>query len=167
METKQEIKITDELMSQFKGFIAKYPEGKERSAVLAMLHLMQDTYGWLSVEAMDKVAEIINIEPIRVYEIATFYTMFNLKPVGKYKLDFCLTSCCGIRGADDIFEYTLNKLGIQAGGTTSDGLFTVAATECLGACGYGPMLRLDDKYIEHLTPESIDELIDSLRKAAE
>ncbi|MCO5248931.1 MAG: NAD(P)H-dependent oxidoreductase subunit E [Chitinophagales bacterium] len=167
METKQEYQITDKMMEQINTYIAKYPDGRKRSAILSILHLVQDTFGWLSVEAMDQVAAILDIEPIKVYEVATFYTMFNLKPVGKYKLEFCLTSCCGLRGADDMYEYTLKKLGIQTGETTSDGLFTVAATECLGACGYAPMLRLDDKYIEHLTPESIDELIDSLRKASE
>lgn len=153
-------------MARISEYISHFPEGKQKSAILPVLHLVQDEYGWLSPELMDKVAEVLQIQPVEVYEVATFYTMYNLKPVGKYKLEFCRTSCCALRGAEDMMEYTLNKLGIKEGETSADGLFTVVGVECLGACGYAPMMQVGDRYIEHLTTESMDAFIDSCKKAA-
>ena len=166
MENKDQIVFSDKLIEQFKEQISHYPEGKERSATLSILFIVQEEYGWLSVPLMDKVAEYLHLEPIQVYEVATFYSMYNLKPVGKYKLEFCRTSCCCLRGAEDILEYTLDKLGIKEGETTEDGLFTVTTAECLGACGYAPMMQVGENYIENLTKESIDEFIDSHRKSS-
>lgn len=166
MSTTQEIQFSEAIVNRINEYISHYPEGRQKSAILPILHLVQDEYGWLSEALMCKVAEVLGIKPVEVFEVATFYTMYNLQPVGKYKLEFCRTSCCCLRGAENVMEYTLNKLGVKEGETTSDGLFTVVGVECLGACGYAPMMQVGDEYIEHLTPESIDEFIDSRRNAA-
>ena len=120
----------------------------------------------LTVEQMDEVARILEILPIEVYEVATFYTMFNLKPVGKYILEVCQTGPCMLRGSDQIIEYIKNKLGIQNGETTPDGLFTLKTAECLGACGYAPMMHLGKHYQEFLTPEKVDKILEDCRQAA-
>ncbi|MEA4918725.1 NAD(P)H-dependent oxidoreductase subunit E [Proteiniphilum sp.] len=164
-EYTQEINITDELMSHINEIISHYPEGKQKSALLPVLHIVQDAHdNWLSVGLMDKVAEILQITPIEVYEVATFYSMYNLKPVSKYMLEFCRTACCCIRGGEDLMDYTCNKLGIKPGEITPDGMFSVVGVECLGACGYGPMLQLGDFYHEHMTPEKIDVLIEDCKQ---
>jgi NADH-quinone oxidoreductase subunit E len=145
--------------------IARYPEGKHKSALLPVLHLAQDEFGgWLDVPVMDYVASLLSIEPIEVYEVASFYTMYNLKPVGKYLLEVCHTGPCMLRGSDQIIDYIKGKLGIAAGETTADGMFTLKPAECLGACGYAPMLQLGKTFREHLTPEKIDALIDECRE---
>lgn len=167
METKkykQNINITPELQQRINELMSHYPSDKKKSALLPVLHEVQDAHhNWLSTELMDKVAEILEIKPIEVYEVVTFYTMYNQKPMGKYMFEFCLTSCCGIRGADDMMEYACEKLGIQPGGTTEDGMFSVAGVQCLGACGYAPMMQLGDFYKEHLTKEKIDQIIADCR----
>ena len=161
---KQEINMTETLMNRINELISHYPEGKQKSALLPVLHEVQDAHdNWLSVELMDKVAEILEILPIEVYEVATFYTMFNLKPIGKYMFEFCQTSCCCLRGTEDLMDYTCEKLGVGIGETTPDGLFEVRGVECLGACGYAPMMQLGDFYKEHLTREKIDQLIADCR----
>lgn len=161
----QQVNITDEVMARIGELTSHYPEGKQKSALLPVLHLVQDAHdNWLSVDLMDKVAEILQIQPIEVYEVATFYSMYNLKPVAKYKFEFCRTACCSIRGAEDLMDYTCSKLGVKEGEITSDGLFSVAGVECLGACGYAPMLQLGDFYHEHMTPEKIDELIENCKQ---
>lgn len=162
----QNIQFSEAAMNRVKEYISHFPDGKQKSAILPVLHLAQDEFAWLSPEVMDYVASLLSITSIEVYEVATFYSMYNLKPVGKYKLEFCRTSCCALRGAEDLMDYTLQKLNIKEGETTPDGLFTVIGVECLGACGYAPMLQLGDNYMEHLTPESIDTFIDQCRKAA-
>ena len=164
-EYTQEINMTEELMARLNELISHYPADKKKSALLPVLHAVQDAHdNWLSVELMGKVAEILEIQPIEVYEVVTFYTMFNQKPMGKYMFEFCRTGCCGIRGADDMIEYTCAKLGIKEGETTSDGMFSVVTVECLGACGYGPMLQLGDFYHEKLTQEKIDILIEDCKQ---
>lgn len=166
MSTTQEIQFSEAIIHRINEYISHYPEGRQKSAILPILHLVQEEYGWLSEPVMNKVADVLSIRPVEVYEVATFYTMYNLQPVGKYKLEFCRTSCCCLRGAENIMDYTLNKLGVKEGEITPDGLFSVIGVECLGACGYAPMMQVGDDYIEHLTPESIDEYIDSRRNAA-
>ena len=147
--------------------VARYPEGKQKSALLPVLHLAQDSFGgWLSSETMDYVAELLNITPIEVYEVATFYSMYNLKPVGKYMFEVCQTGPCMLRGSDDIIAYIGEKLGIKPGETTTDGMFTLKTVECLGACGYAPMMQLGKHYREHLTKEKVDSIIDECRKTA-
>lgn len=147
--------------------IARYPEGKQKSALIPLLHLAQEQNGgWLSAEAMDHVAELLQLKPIEVYEVATFYSMYNLKPVGKHLFEVCQTGPCMLRGSDNIIEYIKAKLGIAVGETTADGLFTLKTVECLGACGYAPMMQLGKFYKEHLTPEKVDQIIEECRRTA-
>lgn len=147
--------------------MARYPEGKSKSALIPVLHLAQESNGgWLSSEAMDYVAGLLNLKPIEVYEVATFYSMYNLKPVGKYVFEVCHTGPCMLRGSDDIIAYIKEKLSIGVGETTADGLFTLKTVECLGACGYAPMMQLGKFYKEHLTRERVDGIIEDCRKTA-
>jgi len=163
--TKQDINISDALAERLFELISHYPADKKKSALLPVLHAVQDAHdNWLSIELMDIVAGMLEIQPIEVYEVVSFYTMFNQKPIGKYMFEFCRTSCCSIRGSEDLMDYTCNKLGIKEGETTPDGQFTVVGVECLGACGYAPMLQLGDYYKEHLTKEKIDALIEECRQ---
>jgi NADH-quinone oxidoreductase subunit E len=157
---KQEINITEALMNRINELISHYPEDKKKSALLPILHEVQDVHdNWLSVELMDKVAEILHILPIEVYEVASFYTMYNQKPIGKYMFEFCQTSPCCLNGSEDLMDYTCEKLGVKMDEITSDGLFELKGVECLGACGYAPMMQLGDFYKENLTEEKIDQLI--------
>lgn len=150
-----------------KQIIARYPQGKQKSALLPVLHLAQEeNNGWLSVEAMDYVAELLQLKSIEVYEVATFYSMYNLKPVGKYVFEVCQTGPCMLNGSDNIIAYIKEKLGIGVGETTNDGLFTLKTVECLGACGYAPMMQLGKFYKEHLTKEKVDEIINECRRTA-
>lgn len=147
--------------------MARYPDGKQKSALIPVLHLAQEENGgWLDTDTMDHVAELLSILPIEVYEVATFYTMFNLKPVGKYVFEVCRTGPCMLNGSDDIIEYIKEKLSIKEGETTPDGLFTLKPAECLGACGYAPIMQLGKHYREHLTKEKVDAIIDECRKNA-
>lgn len=158
------VNLSERLLKRVEELKTRFPEGKQKSALLTVLHEVQDENNdWLSIEAMDKVAEMLNILPIEVYEVASFYSMYNQKPVGKYMFEFCRTSCCVTRGAEDLMEYTCNKLGVKEGEVTPDGLFQVKGVECLGACGYAPMLQLGDFYHEFLTPEKMDALIEDCK----
>ncbi len=161
------IKFSEEKLAKAHEIIGRYPEGKEKSALIPLLHLAQDEFGgWLDVPVMDYVAGILSISPIEVYEVATFYTMFNMKPVGKYLLEVCQTGPCMLRGSDEIIDHIKERLGINAGETTPDGLFTLKPAECLGACGYAPMMQLGKFYKENLTKEKVDHLLEELRAAA-
>ena len=143
--TSEQVVFSERLLKRIADLRSRFPEGKKKSALLTVLHEAQDEHdNWLSVPVMDKVAEVMEITPIEVYEVVTFYSMYNQKPVGKYMLEFCRTSCCALRGAEDMMEYTCKKLGVELNEVTSDGLFSVKGTECLGACGYAPMLQLGD-----------------------
>ena len=160
-------KFSETQLTEFNRLVARYPEGKQKSALLPVLHLAQDSFGgWLSSETMDYVAELLRIAPIEVYEVATFYSMYNLKPVGKYMFEVCQTGPCMLRGSDDIIAYIGEKLSIKPGETSADGLFTLKTVECLGACGYAPMMQLGKHYREHLTKEKVDAIIDECRKTA-
>lgn len=162
------IQFSEEKLNKVKEIMARYPEGKQKSALIPVLHIAQEEFdGWLDTPVMDYVAELLNIKPIEVYEVATFYTMFNLKPVGKYVLEVCQTGPCMLNGSDEIIDYIKEKLNIKAGETTDDGLFTLKPAECLGACGYAPMMQLGKHYKEFLTREKIDQIIDELRAAAQ
>jgi NADH-quinone oxidoreductase subunit E len=161
------VQFSTEKMEQVTELIARYPEGKQKSALIPLLHIAQDEFdGWLDIPVMDYVASILNILPIEVYEVATFYSMFNTKPVGKYIFEVCRTGPCMLNGSDNIIEYIKNKLGIQEGETTPDGLFTLKPAECLGACGYAPMMQLGMHFREHLTTEKVDAIIEECRKKA-
>lgn len=151
-------------LAECQRIIARYPEGRSKSALLPILHIAQaENDGWLSVNAMDAVAQVLGIQHIEVYEVASFYSMYNLHPVGKHLLEVCHTSPCMIRGSDDIVAYLEKKLNIHVGETTKDGMFTLKTVECLGSCGTAPMLQCGAKYHENLTPDKVDALIDSLR----
>ncbi|OSZ82633.1 NAD(P)H-dependent oxidoreductase subunit E [Chitinophagaceae bacterium IBVUCB1] len=161
------MKFNDKNLNKVKEIMARYPEGKHKSALIPVLHIAQEENGgWLSTEAMDEVAAVLNILPIEVYEVATFYTMFNLKPVGKYVFEVCRTGPCMLNGSDGIIDYIKEKLSIREGETTPDGLFTLKPAECLGACGYAPMMQLGNHYREHLTKEKVDAIIDECRRNA-
>ncbi len=161
------IQFSQEKLNKVAEIIARYPEGKQKSALIPLLHLAQEEFGgWLDVPVMDYVASLLSINPIEVYEVATFYTMFNMKPVGKYVLEVCQTGPCMLCGSDKIIDHIKNKLGIKEGETTADGLFTLKPAECLGACGYAPMMQLGKFYKEHLTIEKVDKLIEELRAMA-
>ena len=158
------IAFRPETMEQVHKIIARYPEGKQKSALIPLLHVAQKEFGgWLAVPVMDYVAEILSIQPIEVYEVATFYTMFNMKPVGKYVLEVCQTGPCMLKGSDGIIKHIKETLNINVGETTPDGLFTLKTVECLGACGYAPMLQLGDFYHEHLTNEKVTEILNLCR----
>ncbi|MBU3677007.1 MAG: NAD(P)H-dependent oxidoreductase subunit E [Chitinophagaceae bacterium] len=159
--------LSNAVVTRINELVQKYPEGRQKSALIPALHVIQEMGNLsLTVEQMDELADILHIKPIEVYEVASFYTMFNLKPVGKYVLEICQTGPCMLNGSDQIIEYVKSKLGIENGQTTSDGLFTLKTTECLGACGYAPMMQLGKHYREFLTKEKIDQIIDECRAAA-
>lgn len=158
------LRFTEEKLAEVDAIIKRYPEGKQKSALLPILHLAQEQFnGWLDTPVMDYVASLLNISPIEVYEVASFYSMYNLKPVGKYMFEVCHTGPCMINGSDDIIKYIGEKLGIKSGETTADGLFTLKTVECLGACGYAPMMQLGKHYREHLTKEKVDQIVEECR----
>jgi NADH-quinone oxidoreductase subunit E len=156
--------FSPEASAEIKGLMKNYPEGKHKSAIIRALHIAQEeNEGWLSISAMDNVAEILHITPIEVYEVATFYSMYNIQPVGKYCLEFCRTGPCAIEGAESLIAYTERKLGIKTGETTADGMFTIKGVECLGACGYAPMMQVGEFFHEHLDESKMDKFLDDCR----
>jgi len=158
------VSFNEQQLAKVQQIIARYPEGKQKSALLPLLHMAQDNFGgWLDVPVMDYVAGLLNIEPIEVYEVASFYSMYNLKPVGKHLFEVCQTGPCMLNGSDDIIDYIKEKLGINVGETTEDGMFTLKTVECLGACGYAPMMQYGKTYREHLTKEKVDAIIEECR----
>jgi len=157
--------LSDEVKAEIQSAIDRFPEGKQKSAILRVLFIVQrEAGGWLSPDSMDLVAELLHIEPVEVYEVATFYTMFNLEPVGKFVFEVCQTGPCMLVGADKIVKHIEEKLNIKVGETTEDGMFTLKTVECLGACGYGPMLQCGKCFHENLTNEKVDELIEACRR---
>lgn len=161
------IQFSADKLNKVQEIIARYPQGKQKSALLPVLHLAQQEFGgWLDVPVMDYVASLLSIAPIEVYEVASFYSMYNLKPVGKYVFEVCQTGPCMLNGSDNIIEYIKRKLNIKIGETTPDGLFTLKVVECLGACGYAPMMQLGKHYREHLTPAKIDAIIEECTRNA-
>jgi NADH-quinone oxidoreductase E subunit len=157
--------FTPENLERARAHIAKYPPGRQASAVLPLLWIAQyQNRGWLPSAAMDYVAKLLEMAPIRVYEVATFYTMFNLRPVGRYLLQACTTTPCWLRGSDAVVEACERKLGIGIGGTTPDGLFTLVEVECLGACVNAPILQVNDDFYEDLDGPATEALLDALRE---
>jgi NADH-quinone oxidoreductase subunit E len=155
--------FSDAMIKQMNEVVNKFPQDKEKSAIIRILHLAQAEYAWLSVPVMNKIAEFLKIQPIEVYEVATFYTMFHLQPVGKHVLEVCRTGPCMLVGSDQLIQHIEHKLNIKVGETTSDGMFTLKTAECLGGCGYGPLLQCRNTYHEHLTIEKADALIEQYR----
>jgi NADH-quinone oxidoreductase subunit E len=166
VEEQQPVEFSSTLVEKFDEIVSRYPAGKQKSALLPILHLVQAEFGWTSVAAMDKVAEYLNIEPIEVYEVASFYSMYFLQPKGKYVLEVCRTGPCCLVGAEKIMDHIEHKLGVKEGEVTADGLFSWRGVECLAACGYAPVLQIGPEYTfyENLTEQSVDQLIDDLRK---
>lgn len=155
-----DIKFSEETLAVANKIIARYPEGKQKSALIPLLHLAQAEFdGWLSPAAMDYVASLLNIQNIEAYEVASFYSMFNLQPVGKCLIEVCRTSSCWLRGANEVIQHLENKLGIKEGETTTDGMFTLKAVECLGSCGTAPMMMIGAQFHENLTHEKVNAIL--------
>jgi len=162
------MQFTDETLALVKKIIKRYPEGKQKSALLPVLHLAQAEFdGWLSPEVMEYVASLLSIKPVEVYEVATFYSMYNLMPVGKCLIEVCQTGPCWLRGSDDIVAHLESRLNIKVGETTADGMFTLKTVECLGSCGTAPMLQCGSQFHENLTTDKVDALLDELKVTGE
>lgn len=165
IETEPPFSFNAENIARAKIIMAKYPKGRQQSAVMPLLTLAQKQNGnWLSKAAMDHVAEVLSMPPVRVYEVASFYTMYNLSPVGKHVIEVCTTTPCWLRGSDDIVNACKKRLGVDLGETTKDGQFTLREVECLGACVNAPMCSIDDHYYEDLNKESMTNIIDALAR---
>jgi NADH-quinone oxidoreductase subunit E len=161
--------IAEEVRQQIDGWIAKFPPGRQRSALLPALLLVQEQNGgWLTEPLMDAVAEYLDLPKIAVYEVATFYDMYDLKPVGKHKIKVCTNISCMLRGSDEIVHHLEKRLAVKLGETTADGEITLKEVECMGACANAPMLQIDDRdYYEDLTPSKVDAILENLAKAGE
>jgi NADH-quinone oxidoreductase subunit E len=163
-----QIKFSDETAALAQRILKRYPEGKQKSAIIPLLHLAQMEFdGWLSVPAMDYVASLMNIQPIEVYEVASFYSMFNLKPVGKCLIEVCRTGPCWLLGAEDLVRDIEKKLHIKDGETTPDGMFTLKTVECLAACGTAPVIQVGETYHENMTCEKTDAMLNDYRAKGE
>jgi NADH-quinone oxidoreductase subunit E len=158
------ILFTPERLAKVQEIIARYPEGKQKSALLPVLHLAQEQFAWMSQSVMDYVASLLSISPVEVYEVASFYTMYHLEPVGKNVIEYCRTGPCVLMGGEEVFDHLQKKLGIKKGETTADGLFTLKEVECLAACGWGPCFQIREKYYMHLNNQKVDEIIEELSK---
>jgi len=164
----KEIKFSSEALALIERITKRYPEGRQKSAILPVLHLAQAEFdGWLSAPVMDYVASLLRIQPIEVYEVASFYSMFNLKPVGKCLIEVCRTGPCWLMGAEDIVRYLEKKLGIKEGETTPDGMFTLKAVECLASCGTAPMMQIGETYHENLTTQKCDTILNDYKTKGE
>ena len=162
--------------AQVADILSRYPKGKQRSGTMPLLDLAQRQVaedglkanppygGWIPRAAMDKIAEIVDVPPVKVYEVATFYSMYNLAPVGKYLVQMCTTTPCMLCGSGDIVKTCENELGIHTGESTKDGMFTIVEVECLGACVNAPMVQINDDYYEDLTPENMKTLLSDLKE---
>lgn len=155
--------FTQENLKRATEIVAKYPENYKKSAVMPLLDLGQRQHGFCSISVMNYVAKLLEMPPMRVYEVATFYTMYNKTPVGKYHVQMCTTTPCQLRGSDGMVEAVEGTLGVKTGETTPDGKFTVTEVECLGACVNGPMIQINDDYFEDLTPETTEALLTALK----
>ena len=156
--------FTPERLEKAQELIANYPEGRQKSALLPLLHLLQEQEGWTSPEGMDYIGRLLDIQPIEVYEVATFYTMYHIDPVGKHVIEYCRTGPCCLMGGEEVLSHLKQRLGIDTGQTTVDGRFTLKEVECLAACGMGPVFQVREKYYMNLTNERVDEIIDELSK---
>ncbi|MBU6140479.1 MAG: NADH-quinone oxidoreductase subunit NuoE [Proteobacteria bacterium] len=157
-------KFNDENQKQVQKILAKYPAERKKSAVMPLLDLAQrQNANWISKDVIACVAETLEMPEIKVYEVASFYTMYNLKPVGKYLLQFCRTTPCMLRGIDQIIKDCKEKLGIEMDATSADGLFTLKEVECLGACVNAPVVQINDDFAEDLTSENFLKILDELK----
>ena len=164
IKENKHVEFSRETLAKIHRLFSHYPEGQKKSALLPVLHIAQEELGgYLSVDVMDYVAGLLDLQSIEVYEAATFYSMFYLEKVGKYVLEVCRTGPCAICGGEEIIEYLKKKLDINIGETTPDGMFTLRTVECIGACGYAPAMQVNSEFYEFLTPERIDNLLKDLR----
>jgi len=166
VEEQQPVVFSAALLAKCDEIVKRYPEGKQKSALLPILHEVQAELGWLSANAMDQVANYLDIQDIEVYEVASFYSMYFLKPQGKFVLEVCRTGPCCLVGAEKLMNHIEHKLGVKENEVTADGLFSWRGVECLAACGYGPVLQIGPEYTfyENLNEQKVDELIEDLRK---
>lgn len=160
----EKIVFSEDRLIKTKEIIERYPAGKQKSALLPLLHLAQEQFGWISAHVMDYIAEILDLEPIEVYEVTTFYSMFHLEPVGKHVIEYCRTGPCCTMGGEEVYDHLKSRLGIKANETTNDGVFTIKEVECLAACGWGPCFQIKEQFYMHLNNEKVDEIIEELRK---
>ena len=164
----KDVRFSDATLLKVGTLISRYPEGRQKSALLPLLHLAQEELGgYLSPDVMDYVASLLNMEPIEVYEVATFYTQFFQEKKGKYLIEICRTAPCAMCGGEKISRLIQEKLGIKPGETTGDGLFTLKEVECLGACGNAPVMQVNTDFYEDLTGEKVTEILDNLRQEKE
>ena len=164
-KTNRTVRFSDAMLEKVQQIIAHYPSGREKSALLPLLHMAQEEFeGYLSVDVMDYIATLLNIQPIEVYEVATFYSQYYLDPIGKNVIEICRTGPCAICGGEAIQSYLEEKLAIKTGETTPDGLFTLKAVECLGACGSAPVMQINTEFYEFLTKEKIDLILEELKQ---
>lgn len=155
--------LSDEVRAEIDQWVAKYPADQKQSAVMPALRIVQDANGgWLTTELMDAIADYLSMPTIAVYEVATFYSMYELKPVGRHKISVCTNISCMLCGSDGIVTHLQNKLGIKMGQTTADGKYTLKEVECLGACAGAPMFQIGRHYYENLSAEKVDQILDSL-----
>lgn len=160
-------KLREAYSAEIQTILAQYPEGKQKSAVLPLMHLAQRVYGYMSPEAKQDVAEIIDVDPTHVLSIAGFYSLYYEEPVGKFVLEVCNDLACALRGGDDFLKMSCDKLGIENHGTTDDDLFTVKNVMCIGACDRAPVLQCNLRFHEHMDEAKFDQLIADLRKQAD
>lgn len=155
--------LSEASRAEIDRWIAKYPPDRKQAAVMAALRIAQDQNGgWLSVDLIEAVAEYLEMPPIAVHEVATFYSMYDLKPVGRHKVCVCTNISCQLNGSSRVMDHLRKKLGVKPGETTPGGKFTLKEVECLGACGGAPMMMVDKTYYENLTPGKVDEILDQL-----
>ncbi|MEI7491791.1 MAG: NAD(P)H-dependent oxidoreductase subunit E [Bacteroidota bacterium] len=162
------VAFSGKTLEKVKSLISRYPEGRQKSALLPVLHIAQEELGgYLSVDVMDYVALLLNLNPMEVYEVATFYSMFYLEQVGKYVLEVCHTGPCAICGGEEVLQHIKDYLHIDTGETTPDGMFTLKEVECLGACGSGPSMQVNTEFYEHMTAKQVEKVIEDLRQKTE
>lgn len=154
-------KLTKEILKKIEESANSYPE--KRSAVIPSLHIIQDEFGWLPDGAIRQLADVLELAPNKIYAVATFYTMFNLKPVGKYHIQICRNVSCQLMGAKKVVNHLIEKLGINPGETTEDGKYTLSQVECLGSCGTAPVMMINDKYYEKLDEQKVDDILRTLK----
>lgn len=163
MSEVQAITLSAETKKEIDKWVAKYPADRKQSAVIPALHIVQDENGgWLTKELMNAVADYLEMPHIAVYEVATFYSMYDLEPVGRHKVCVCTNISCLLRGSEQLSEHLKQRLKVNFGETTQDGKFTLKEVECLGACCGAPVVMVDKDYHENLTPEAIDKILDGL-----
>ena len=153
--------FTKENLEKFEALLGRYPQKK--AALLPALWLVQEQQGWVSPESMEYLAHLLDLTPAHIYETATFYTMYNMKPIGRHHIQVCNSICCSLRGSQETVNYLKKKLGIEAGESTADGRFHLSTVECLGSCGTAPMMQVDNDYHEDLTEQKIDQILEKLK----